>query len=112
MAGVVALAIGLCMAALSIRWRDIRFTIPVLLQMGFFFSPVLYETGAMIPEQFRTLFYLNPMAGVLEGFRWAVVGSPGFAWSTFAASGPLSLAMLFLALYLFRRVERTLPDYL
>jgi lipopolysaccharide transport system permease protein len=107
MAGVVALAIGLCMAALSIRWRDIRFTIPVLLQMGFFFSPVFYETGAMIPERFRTLFYLNPMAGVLDGF-----GSPGFAWSAFAASGPLSLAMLFVAFYLFRRVERTLPDYL
>jgi lipopolysaccharide transport system permease protein len=112
MAGIVALAIGLCMAALSVRWRDIRFTIPVLLQVGFFFSPVIYETDAMIPERFRAMFDLNPMAAVLDGFRWSLVSSPGFAWSRFAVSGPLSLMLLVVAVYLFRRVERTVSDYL
>jgi len=112
MAGIFALAVGLCIAALSVRWRDIRFTIPVLLQMGFFFSPVIYETDAMIAERFRSLFCLNPMAGLLDGFRWSLVGSPVIAWSRLAVSGPLSLMLLVVALYLFRRVERTLPDYL
>jgi lipopolysaccharide transport system permease protein len=112
MAGIIALAFGLSMAALSVRWRDIRFTIPVLLQIGFFASPVIYETAAVVPERTRALYYLNPMAGVLDGFRWSLVGSPAFAWSTLAVSGPLSLLLLVVSLYLFRRVERTLPDYL
>lgn len=111
-ATVVALAVGLWFAALSVRWRDVRFTIPVLLQMGFFASPVVYETSAMIPERLRMLYHVNPMAGVLDGFRWSLLGGTEFGWTMFAVSGPLSVALLVVALYLFRRVERTLPDYL
>ncbi len=112
MAALAALAVGLLMAALSVRWRDIRFTIPVLLQAGFFASPVTYETPAMIPERFRTLYFLNPVAGVLEGFRWSLTGGDGFGWTMFAVSGPLTIVLLLMALCLFRRVERTLPDHL
>ena len=112
LAALVALTVGLGMAALSVRWRDIRFTVPVLLQVGFFVSPVIYETSAMIPPRLRTLFDLNPMAGVLDGFRWSLLGTAGFEWSMFAYSGPLTAVLLLIALYLFRRVERTLPDYL
>jgi len=112
LAALVALAIGLWMAALSVRWRDIRFTVPVLLQVGFFASPVIYETAAMIPQRLRTVYSLNPVAGVLDGFRWSLLGTADFGWEVFALSGPLSAALLVLALYLFRRVERTLPDYL
>jgi len=111
-ASVVALTVGLLAAALSVRWRDVRFTIPVLLQVGFFASPVVYEVGAMIPGRLRALYCLNPMAGVLEGFRWALVGSPSFDWRMLAFSGPITLLLLVAGLYLFRRVERTLPDHL
>ncbi len=112
MAAMVALAVGLLIAALSVRWRDVRFMIPVLLQMGFFASPVIYETSALIPDRLRFLYQVNPMAGVLEGFRWSLVGAPGFSWTMFAVSGPLTALTLLCAFYLFRRVERTLPDYL
>ncbi len=112
MATLVALTVGLWIAALSVRWRDIRFTIPVLLQAGFFASPVIYEVAAMIPGRLRTLYYLNPMAGVLEGFRWSLAGGAGFGWQALAISGPLTAILLVIALYLFRRVERTLPDHL
>ena len=112
MATFVALTVGLWMAALSVRWRDIRFMITALLQVGFFASPVVYETSAMVPPRLRIFYNLNPMAGVLDGFRWSLVGSTGFHWATLVISGPTTLVFLVLALYLFRRVERTLPDYL
>ena len=112
LSAVVALAMGLWLAALSVRWRDVRFTIPVLLQVGFFASPVFYEAAAMIPERLRSFYYLNPMAGVLEGCRWSLAGVSTFSWQMFAVSGPLSLVLLVIALYSFRRVERTLADYL
>lgn len=112
LSAVVALAMGLWFAALSVRWRDVRFTIPVLLQVGFFASPVFYEAAAMIPERLRSLYYLNPMAGVLEGCRWSLTGASKFSWQMLAVSGPLSLVLLAIALYSFRRVERTLADHL
>jgi lipopolysaccharide transport system permease protein len=112
MAGIVALAVGVWIAALSVRWRDIRFAVPVLLRVGFYASPVIYETSAIIPHRLRVLYHLNPMAGVLDGFRWSLLDAPGFSWTVFAVSGPLSLAVFVVALYWFRRVERTLPDYL
>ena len=108
----VALAGGLLISALSVRWRDVRFTIPVLLQAGFFASPVVYETKTLIPIAYQQLYCLNPMAGCIEGFRWTVLGGARFHWGMLAASAPLSLVILLIALVLFRRVERTLPDYL
>lgn len=112
MATVVGFTAGLWMAVLSVRWRDIRFMIPVLLQMGFFASPVIYEASALIPEHLRPFYYLNPMAGVLQGFRWCLFGDPGFGWKMFAISGPTTVSLLAVVLHLFRRVERTLPDHL
>lgn len=112
MATLASLTIGLWIASLSIRWRDIRFVIPVLLQTGFYASPVTYETAAMIPGYLRTLYYVNPLAGVVEGCRWSLEAGPGFSWTMFALSAPLTLVMFLGSLYLFRRIERTLPDHL
>lgn len=109
--GLTALAVGLWISALSVRWRDLRFTVPALLQMWFFASPVVYETGALVPEKWRVVYHLNPMAGILDGFRWCLLGGE-FSWQSMAISGPATLLVLVTGLFLFRRVERTLPDYL
>src|SRR5262249_33362665 len=73
LAVVTALAVSVWLSALDVRYRDVRHTIPFLLQLWLFVSPVLYP-ATLIPEQFRVLYSLNPMAGVVEGFRWAVLG--------------------------------------
>ena len=88
-----------------------RFTVGALLQVWFFASPVVYETSALVPEKWRFLYYLNPMAGILNGFRWSLFGGD-FSWNALAVSGPATLLLLAAGLILFRRVERTLPDYL
>ena len=107
-----ALTLGLWIASLSIRWRDIRFVLPVILQTGFFASPITYEAAAMIPPNMRGLYYLNPLAGAVEGCRWSIGAGPGFTWSSLAISAPLICLSFIGALYMFRRVERTLPDHL
>lgn len=112
LAALTALASGLCISALSVRWRDIRFMVPALLQAGFFASPVVYEAGSLIPERLKTPYFFNPMAGIIEGFRWCLIGGSGFEWSMLAISAPLALVVLIIALFLFRRVERCLPDFL
>ena len=75
-----ALAMGLWLAALNVRYRDVRYTIPFLIQIWMFASPVAYPVS-MVPEKWRWLYSLNPMAGVIEGFRWALLGnqSPDFS---------------------------------
>jgi lipopolysaccharide transport system permease protein len=73
---LTALAAGLWLSALNALYRDIAYVVPFLIQVGFFISPVVYETGAIIPERWRLVYSLNPMVGVLDGFRWALLSKP------------------------------------
>jgi lipopolysaccharide transport system permease protein len=105
-----ALAVGVWLSAINVRYRDVKHAVPFLVQVWLFASPVAYSTD-FVPEQWRTLYYLNPMAGIIDGFHWALVGQ-----GSAAPVGPVLLAtvvtavVLLLGLAYFRRVERTFAD--
>ena len=105
---LLGMAAGLWFAAANVLYRDVRYALPFLLQLWLFVSPVVFPTS-LVDEPWRYLFSLNPAVGVIDGFRWAVLGA--------AAPGPelaISIASLFLLLlggtWYFRRVERTFAD--
>jgi lipopolysaccharide transport system permease protein len=104
-----ALAVGLWLSALNVQYRDFRYTIPFLTQFWFFATPVVYPSS-LVPERWRLLYGLNPMAGVVEGFRWALLGQaepPGpVLWASVASVAVLLVGGLFY----FRRAERSFAD--
>jgi lipopolysaccharide transport system permease protein len=105
-----ALAVGIWLAALNVRYRDIRYAVPFLIQLWLFASPVAYSSD-LVPEKWRALYELNPMAGVLEGFRWALLGQgtpPPIG--SLALSTVATFIILAIGLAYFRRVERTFAD--
>jgi lipopolysaccharide transport system permease protein len=106
-----ALAVSVWLSAVDVRYRDVRHTIPFLLQLWLFASPVLYP-ATLIPEQFRLLYSLNPMAAVVEGFRWAVLGQDSALAPYFGVSALVVVVLLVSGLFFFRRVERTFSDTL
>lgn len=106
---LTALAVGLWLSALNVQYRDVRYTVAFLTQIWLFLSPVAYPSS-LVPAHFRALYGLNPMAGVIEGFRWALIGK------TPAPGAMLTLSVLIVALLLvgglfyFRRMENTFAD--
>lgn len=109
---VSALAAGIWLSALTIRYRDFQHVIPFLVQFGLYATPIAYPSETIIdnlPRWGTVLYYLNPMAGVVEGFRWSVLGGAppnAFAYLSFGV-----MAILFVtALMYFRRVERVMAD--
>ena len=108
LATFAALGVGLWLSALNVKYRDVRYTVPFLTQIWLFATPVAYPSS-MLDEPWRTLFGLNPMAGVVEGFRWAILGSPppsGMIWISIGVSAVL----LYTGLRYFRKVERSFAD--
>jgi lipopolysaccharide transport system permease protein len=103
-----ALAVGLWLSALNVQYRDFRYTIPFLTQFWLFASPVAYPSS-LVPERYRLLYGLNPMAGVVEGFRWALLGSapPG---GMVLVSAAVVAVLLVGGLFYFRRMERSFAD--
>jgi lipopolysaccharide transport system permease protein len=103
-----ALAVGLWLSALNVQYRDVRYTVPFLTQFWLFATPIAYPSS-LVPEQWRALYGLNPMAGVVEGFRWALLGKepPG---PLLAVSTAVVVLLLIGGLYYFRRMERTFAD--
>ncbi len=105
---VVALAVGLWLAAINVRYRDVKYAIPFLIQLWLFASPVAYSSD-LVPRELRAIFALNPMTGVIEAFRWATVGgAPPDA--TILVSAAATLVILVGGLAYFRRVERSFAD--
>ena len=109
LAVLTALGVGLWLSALNVQYRDVRYTIGFLVQLWLFLTPVAYPSS-IVPEQWRPLYGLNPMAGVVEGFRWALLGKsqpPGaMLWVSVAAV----IVILFGGLYYFRRMEQQFAD--
>lgn len=104
---VAALAVGLWLAAINVRYRDVKYAVPFLIQLWLFASPVAYS-GELVPEQLRLVFSLNPMTGVIDVFRWATLGGP---WpATLIFSAVVIVAVFLGGLGYFRRVERTFAD--
>ena len=104
-----ALAVGLWLSALNVQYRDVRYTIPFLTQFWLFITPIAYPSS-LVPEGWRTLYGLNPMAGVVEGFRWALLGTENAPGPMVAVSVAVVVALLVGGLYYFRRMEKTFAD--
>ena len=105
---ITALGVGLWFAALNVRYRDVRYIIPFLIQLWMFATPVVYSSS-MLPEPWRTLYGINPMAGVVDGFRWALLGSdpPGtMIWLSVC----VSIFLFISGIYYFRKMETTFAD--
>lgn len=105
---VSSLAVGIWLSALTIRFRDFQYIIPFMVQVGMYITPIAYP-ATLIPEKYLALYYLNPMAGVVEGFRWSLVGGAPpheYAYYSFVVIGLLFIS----ALYYFRKVERQMAD--
>jgi len=109
LAVATALAAGLWLSALNVKYRDVRYTIPFLAQFWLFLTPVAYPSS-LIPEKWRVLFGLNPMAGVVEGFRWALLGEKEAPGPMLIVSIAIVAVLLVTGLYYFRRLEATFAD--
>jgi lipopolysaccharide transport system permease protein len=108
LAVATALAVGLWLSALNVQYRDVRYTIPFLTQFWLFATPIAYSSS-LVPEQWRAWYGLNPMAGVVEGFRWALLGKEP-PTSLLAVSAVVVVLLLIGGLYYFRRMEKTFAD--
>lgn len=108
LAFVTALGVGLWLSALNVQFRDVRYVLPFLAQIWLLATPIAYPSS-LLSEPWRTVYGLNPMAGVVEGFRWALLGTaaPG---PILAASALAALALLASGALYFRRMERTFAD--
>jgi lipopolysaccharide transport system permease protein len=113
LAFVTAMGPGLLFTALNVKYRDFRYIIPFVVQFGQFISPVFYSTSA-IQERFgdtgRIIVSINPIVGVIDGFRWAICGTTEMHWGSFALSSVLSLVFLVVGIKYFRHTERTFAD--
>ena len=104
-----AMGFGLLLAALNVKYRDFRYIVPFIVQFGLYISPVGFSS-AVIPEQWRLLYSVNPMVGVIDGFRWSIIGNTQIYWPGMILSLVLvSLVFIFGLLY-FRKTERTFAD--
>jgi lipopolysaccharide transport system permease protein len=106
---LAALGVGLWLSALNVSYRDFRYTIPFLVQFWLFASPVAYPSS-LVPAQWRALYALNPMVGVVDGFRWALLNGPAPELSVFGASALAVLTLTVTGGYFFRRMERSFAD--
>lgn len=104
-----SLGVGIWLAVLNVQYRDVRYTIPFLTQFWFFVTPIVYAVG-LVPEKWRLLYGLNPMAGVVEGFRWALLGKSGGPGDMLWVSVLAILLILAGGLFYFRRHEASFAD--
>lgn len=108
---LLAIGLSLWLSAIDGLYRDIRHAIPLLLQFGMFASPVAYTTSAIVPPTWRWLYDLNPMAGLIEGFRWALLpGSTAPHTETLLSSLAITVVLLLTGALFFARMERTIVD--
>jgi len=107
---VVAAAFALWLAALNGIYRDVQFAVPFLLQLGMMISPVVYETEAVVPEKWQPIYYLNPLAGLIQCYRAALLGSPWPSIASLAISATGVTVFLIGGMFYFRRMERYFAD--
>lgn len=106
-----ALAVGLWLATLSVKYRDVSFAVNFLLQALMYLSPVVYS-ASLVPDSLQFVYQLNPMTGVIQGFRWALLGSGEAPGGVFALSVGIVILGIISGAYVFRRTERTVVDIL
>jgi lipopolysaccharide transport system permease protein len=107
---IASVGIGVWIAALNVKYRDFRYVVPFIVQLGLYVSPVGFSSN-IIPEQWRLTYYLNPMVGAIDGFRWCLLGGesalylPGF-WLSIA----IALLLLWVGIRQFRKMEESFAD--
>jgi lipopolysaccharide transport system permease protein len=106
---VTALGAGLWLSALNVQFRDVKYIVPFLIQMWLFITPIAYPS-TLLSEPWRTLYGLNPMAGVVEGFRWSLLGSSTTLGPIVIVSAFAALVLMISSVFYFRRMEKTFAD--
>jgi lipopolysaccharide transport system permease protein len=110
MAFATAMGGGLWLSALNVQFRDFRYIVPFIIQFGLYISPVGFSSN-IVPEKWRWLYSLNPMVGVIDGFRWAILGGDAqIYWTGFLLSLGLVILLLVSGIWYFRRLERNFAD--
>ena len=100
---------GLWMASLNVKYRDFRYIVPFVVQFGLYLSPVGFSSS-VVPAEWRLLYSVNPMVGVIDGFRWAILGTGTLHWPSFLLSLVIALTLLASGLWYFRKTERSFAD--
>lgn len=109
LAGLLALSVGLWLGPINVRFRDVKHTLPFLIQVWMYASPIIYPLS-LIPFEWRWAYSLNPMVGVIEGFRWAAFGHSHPDWTALAIGLLIISALLLGGLIFFKRMERSFAD--
>ncbi|MBW4487540.1 MAG: ABC transporter permease [Trichocoleus desertorum ATA4-8-CV12] len=110
LAFAAAMGAGLWLAALNVKYRDFRYIVPFIVQFGLYISPVGFSSS-IVPPQWRLLYSINPMVGVIDGFRWAILGGEAqLYWPGFMLSTGLVALLLLSGIWYFRQTERTFAD--
>lgn len=110
-AAAAALGVSSALSAINVRYRDVRYVVPFAIQIWLFATPVAYP-GSLIDQPWRTVSAINPMVGVVEGFRWGALGTGDAPWELIAVSAASALVLLVAGLAYFDRVERGFADYI
>jgi lipopolysaccharide transport system permease protein len=111
LAAMVALGLGFWLSALNVKYRDVRYTVSFLVQFWFLATPIAYPSG-IVPERWRVWYELNPMVGVVNGFRWTLHGSGTFPAREVAISVCVAMAFFLSGLYYFKRTEDNFADFI
>jgi len=107
---ILSLGVGFLFSAANVKYRDFRYIVPFIVQFGLYISPVGFSSD-IVPERFRFLYSINPMVGVIDGFRWSIIGKGiDFYMSGFLLSIALTFSIFFLGLFYFRKTEQTFAD--
>ncbi|GAA4451909.1 ABC transporter permease [Novipirellula rosea] len=109
LAFMTSLGVGLWLSAMNVRYRDVRYVLPFITQLWMFATPVVYPSS-MLDEPWRTLYGINPMVGVVEGFRWALAGTDTAPGPMIAVSTVVSTLILISGAFYFRRMEKSFAD--
>ncbi|MFQ4139752.1 ABC transporter permease [Nodosilinea sp. PGN35] len=110
LAFAISIGGGLWFAALNVKYRDFRYVVPFIVQLGFFVAPVGFSSS-VVPEKWRLLYSLNPLVGIIDGFRWAILGGTAqLHWPGFLISLSIILAVLWSGIHYFRSTERKFAD--
>ena len=105
---VLAIGVGMLLAGLNVKYRDIRYALPFLIQLWMFVTPIIYPTS-LVPAKWRWVLLMNPLTGIIEGFRTSLFGRP-VPWGPLGVSGVISIGLLVYSAYSFRRMERSFAD--
>lgn len=111
LAFVLTLGAGMFFTTLNVKYRDIRYLVPFIVQFGMYVSPVAYSIN-VIPENYKLLYSLNPLVGIIDGFRWCFIPTAELYWPSIAISAVFAIVLLFLGIRFFNKFESSFADYI